>query len=198
MERIAAKRPSTGKGYASVVEKYFLPELAKRPQPKIIINLDLILRAWPGGRRTGSARCQSSYYTAQQRGGRVAPRADAAVSCAARSPRRSDSRRPARSCVLRQSDFAPTRLGSKAVNPAIHVSTGLRELGGFLAVFLQLRAARLGLLQRRAHGINQNQALFAPLGTNYGGNGTTDFALPTCAAGALRAGLRRRQGVDAL
>ena len=27
--------------------------------------------------------------------------------------------------------------------------------------------------------INQNQALFALLGTYYGGNGTTNFALPT-------------------
>jgi microcystin-dependent protein len=27
--------------------------------------------------------------------------------------------------------------------------------------------------------INQNQALFSLLGTNYGGNGTTTFALPT-------------------
>ena len=33
--------------------------------------------------------------------------------------------------LLRQADFAPTRLGSKAVNPAVRVSTGLRELGGY-------------------------------------------------------------------
>ena len=33
--------------------------------------------------------------------------------------------------LSRQSDFAPTRLGSKAVNPSIRISTGLRELGGY-------------------------------------------------------------------
>ena len=31
--------------------------------------------------------------------------------------------------------------------------------------------------------INQNQALFSLLGTTYGGNGQTNFALPTCGAG---------------
>lgn len=31
----------------------------------------------------------------------------------------------------RRADFTPTRLGSKAVDPAIRVSTGLRELGGY-------------------------------------------------------------------
>jgi len=45
--------------------------------------------------------------------------------------------------LSRQADFAPTRLGSKAVNPAIRVSTGLRELGGYRQV---LKAKILGLV----------------------------------------------------
>jgi SM-20-related protein len=37
--------------------------------------------------------------------------------------------------VARQADFLPTRLNSKMVDPAIRVSAGLRELGGYRAVF---------------------------------------------------------------
>ena len=37
--------------------------------------------------------------------------------------------------------------------------------------------------------INQNTALFSLLGTTYGGNGQTDFALPNLNAGALQSGL---------
>jgi len=43
----------------------------------------------------------------------------------------------------RQADFAPTRLGSKAVNPAIRVSTGLGELGGYRRI---LKTKIFGLL----------------------------------------------------
>jgi Rps23 Pro-64 3,4-dihydroxylase Tpa1-like proline 4-hydroxylase len=45
--------------------------------------------------------------------------------------------------LSRQSDFAPTRLGSKAVDPAFRVSTGLRELGGYRRI---LKAKILGLV----------------------------------------------------
>ena len=37
--------------------------------------------------------------------------------------------------------------------------------------------------------INQNTALFSLLGTTYGGDGTTNFALPNLNAGALQSGL---------
>ncbi len=37
--------------------------------------------------------------------------------------------------------------------------------------------------------INQNTALFSLLGTTYGGNGTTNFALPKLDAGELQSGL---------
>jgi microcystin-dependent protein len=37
--------------------------------------------------------------------------------------------------------------------------------------------------------INQNQALFSLLGTTYGGDGQTNFALPKLDAGALQPGL---------
>ncbi len=37
--------------------------------------------------------------------------------------------------------------------------------------------------------INQNQALFALLGTTYGGDGMSNFKLPTLNAGALQTGL---------
>ncbi len=37
--------------------------------------------------------------------------------------------------------------------------------------------------------INQNQALFALLGTTYGGDGVTNFKLPNLNAGALQTGL---------
>jgi microcystin-dependent protein len=37
--------------------------------------------------------------------------------------------------------------------------------------------------------INQYQALFALIGTTYGGNGQTTFALPNLNAGALQQGL---------
>ncbi len=37
--------------------------------------------------------------------------------------------------------------------------------------------------------INQNMALFSLLGTTYGGDGQTDFALPNLSASALQAGL---------
>jgi SM-20-related protein len=45
--------------------------------------------------------------------------------------------------LSRQSDFAPTRIGSKAVDPAIRVSTGLRDLGLFREV---LKTRIFGLL----------------------------------------------------
>jgi microcystin-dependent protein len=45
-------------------------------------------------------------------------------------------------------------------------------------VRVRLPAARLGLLRRQILSIAQNTALFALLGTTYGGNGTTVFALP--------------------
>jgi microcystin-dependent protein len=38
--------------------------------------------------------------------------------------------------------------------------------------------------------ISQYQALFALIGTTYGGNGTTDFALPKLNAGSLQEGLQ--------
>ena len=37
--------------------------------------------------------------------------------------------------------------------------------------------------------INQNTALFSLLGTTYGGDGKTNFALPSLNAGALQSGL---------
>jgi len=37
--------------------------------------------------------------------------------------------------------------------------------------------------------INQNTALFSLLGTTYGGDGVTNFALPNLNAGALQPGL---------
>ena len=37
--------------------------------------------------------------------------------------------------------------------------------------------------------INQNMALFSLLGTTYGGDGQTNFALPTLNASALQSGL---------
>lgn len=37
--------------------------------------------------------------------------------------------------------------------------------------------------------INQNTALFSLLGTTYGGDGVTNFALPKLNAGALQSGL---------
>lgn len=37
--------------------------------------------------------------------------------------------------------------------------------------------------------INQNTALFSLLGTTYGGDGQTNFALPNLNAGALQSGL---------
>jgi len=37
--------------------------------------------------------------------------------------------------------------------------------------------------------INQNMALFSLLGTTYGGDGQTNFALPNLNAGALQSGL---------
>ncbi len=38
--------------------------------------------------------------------------------------------------------------------------------------------------------ISQNSALFSLLGTTYGGNGTTTFALPTLSADSLQPGLK--------
>jgi microcystin-dependent protein len=43
---------------------------------------------------------------------------------------------------------------------------------------LQLLSGGLGFRQRRLLSINSNQALFALLGTSFGGNGTTTFGLP--------------------
>lgn len=45
--------------------------------------------------------------------------------------------------LSRQADFAPTRLGSKAVDPSIRVSTSLRELGGYRPI---LKTKILGLV----------------------------------------------------
>jgi SM-20-related protein len=45
--------------------------------------------------------------------------------------------------LSRQSDFAPTRLASKAVDPLFRVSTGLRELDGYRQI---LKAKILGLV----------------------------------------------------
>jgi hypothetical protein len=64
------------------------------------------------------------------------------------APRRADlfnRLRPDDYALSRQSDFAPTRLGSKAVDPSIRVSTGLRDLGGYRQI---LNAKILGLVPR--------------------------------------------------
>ena len=47
--------------------------------------------------------------------------------------------------LSRQADFAPTRLDSMTVNPAVRVSTGLRELGGYRDI---LKTKILGLVPR--------------------------------------------------
>ena len=45
--------------------------------------------------------------------------------------------------LSRQPEIAPTRVGSEAVNPAIRVSTGVRELGGYRQI---LKIKLLGLV----------------------------------------------------
>ena len=66
--------------------------------------------------------------------------------------------------------------------PRIYIGKEICEMNPFLGQILMVafNFAPLGwaLCNGQLMPINQNQALFSLLGTTFGGNGTTDFALP--------------------
>ena len=70
------------------------------------------------------------------------------------------------------------------VSPQVHAQGGEPYIGQVLIVSFNYAPRGWALCDGQLLPINQNQALFSLIGTNYGGNGTSNYALPNLASAA--------------
>src|SRR4051812_14963524 len=80
--------------------------------------------------------------------------------------------------------FSPKFLPNRSEEQAMEAFIGTVMLVGF-----NFAPQYWALCNGQLLPINENQALFSLLGTTYGGDGITTFALPNLNAGTLQAGL---------